>query len=242
VPKPSADQAALADEVARLRGELDATARAREILLAGVAHDLRNPLNTFAMSIGLLRDDLESGAVDPARSLTLIGRMERASTRMQSLIEDLLEAGRIDANAIELERKPESTKALLEQVASATKAMIEERGATLVVTLPSPDARIEVDRARIVQAMTKLVAYAQRTIGEGGTVTLAAESASGAMRLALKASSPSSRSRPTTAPDENRGGLSLLIARGLIAAHGSHIELDGVGGINASFTLPIAAG
>ncbi|HEY8077073.1 MAG TPA: histidine kinase dimerization/phospho-acceptor domain-containing protein, partial [Labilithrix sp.] len=40
--------------------------RTRESLLASISHDLRNPLNTFAMSAGLLRDDVERGDVDRA--------------------------------------------------------------------------------------------------------------------------------------------------------------------------------
>jgi len=242
VPKSSEDNAALTHEIARLRAELEAVHRAREVLLAGVAHDLRNPLNTFAMSIRLLRDDLESGEVEPARSLTLIGRMDRASIRMQGLIEDLLEAGRIEAKTIEFDRKPESVKTLLDQATAATKAMIEERGATLTVAPPASDARVTVDRSRIVQAITKLVAFAQRTIGEGGTVSLAAATEADKVTFTVKASSAASRARTGSAPDESRGGLALLIARALIGAHEATLHLDASGGLTGWFTLPIAAG
>src|SRR6188768_2740987 len=74
-------------EAARVRCELRSATRVREVLLASVAHDLRNPLNTFAMSTGLLRDDLESPDFERARAVSLVTRMERASTRMQRLIE-----------------------------------------------------------------------------------------------------------------------------------------------------------
>ena len=90
----------LALDAARVRTELRAATRVREVLLASVAHDLRNPLNTFAMSAGLLRDDLEGPDFDRTRALSLLSRMDRASSRMQALIEDLLEASRVEAGTV----------------------------------------------------------------------------------------------------------------------------------------------
>src|SRR5262249_5203437 len=116
-PVPAATVLAAIEEVAidaaRARAELRAAVRLREVLLASVAHDLRNPLNTFAMSAGLLRDDLEGPAFDRNRALNLLARMERASARMQGAIEDLLDASRVEAGSIELTIRPEPAAALV---------------------------------------------------------------------------------------------------------------------------------
>src|SRR3954467_6005419 len=82
----------------------------RDALLASISHDLRNPLNTFAMSAGLLRDDVDHGSVDRTRALALLSRMERAVERMQRLIEDLVEASRVDARRVELRKTVESVE------------------------------------------------------------------------------------------------------------------------------------
>src|SRR5687767_14767669 len=100
--------------VAALTLELRSATRAREALLASVAHDLRNPLNTFAMSAGLLRDDLESGDLDRNRAVGLLARMERASNRMQVLIEELLEASRVEAGGVEVHVREENAAAVAE--------------------------------------------------------------------------------------------------------------------------------
>ena len=68
-----ANVAGLALEGARLRARVEAVTKAREALLASVSHDLRNPLNTFAMSAGLLRDDLERNDIDPSGQQSVIG-------------------------------------------------------------------------------------------------------------------------------------------------------------------------
>src|SRR5438105_3152110 len=60
---PEAVKAELAG-IAELALERSRLVRTRETLLASISHDLRNPLNTFAMSAGLLRDDVEHGEVD----------------------------------------------------------------------------------------------------------------------------------------------------------------------------------
>src|SRR4051812_10939870 len=59
-------------DAAKARADLRTATRLREVLLAGVAHDLRNPLNTFAMSAGLLRDDIEGPSFDRERALSLL--------------------------------------------------------------------------------------------------------------------------------------------------------------------------
>lgn len=197
--------------------------RAREVLLASIAHDLRNPLNTFAMSSGLLKDDLEAPELDRARALSLLARMDRAAARMQGLIDDLLLASKVDAGDVELRRAPCEASTLVTAAIAAAKAAVGEKGATLeadaVVT-----ASVNVDRARTVEAFVKLALLLLKHTGEGGALRIGAELDGGDVVFALRASLP--RSGPV-APDEKRGGLALLIARGLVAAQGGQVAVDG---------------
>src|SRR4051812_46253841 len=102
--------------------ERSAANHAREVLLNSLAHDLRNPLNTFAMSVGLLKDDLERNDLDPARALSLVSRMERSTHRMQVLVEDLLEAGRVEAHAIDFTPKNEVAAAIAKNAVTAAQS------------------------------------------------------------------------------------------------------------------------
>jgi signal transduction histidine kinase len=212
------------DEVTRLREELRAATRARDVLLASVAHDLRNPLNTFAMSSGLLRDDIEREDIDPTRALALITRMDRAAQRMQQLIEDLLEASRIEAKRIELVMKPERAGHLVRDAAISAKALASEKGATVVLGAIDEEAVVAVDRGRIVQAISKLVTFALKAIGEGGVIHLGARREADDVEIALKAMPPGG-AQGNASHDEGRGGLSLLIGRSLVEAHGGSVRL-----------------
>lgn len=203
---------ALAHDVAAARERLASTIRSREVLLASVSHDLRNPLNTFAMSAGLLRDDLDRGDVDAGRALSLVTRMERALTRMQALIEDLLEASRIDARKIDYAIRSESAASI---VGDAVKAAIGafDRPPTVQADSVDPNAKAMCDRARTIQILVKMVVYVSKATGEGGSIRISAAPNDATTEFVVRGFSPGGQ--PVAPPEEGRGGLALLMARGL---------------------------
>lgn len=236
----------LAVDNAQMRLDLALATRAREVLLANVAHDLRNPLNTFAMSAGLLRDDLESADFDRSRGLNLLARMDRASARMQGLIEDLLEASRIEARAVELATRREQAAVVARAAMAKAKALIAEKGAKLEEGAIDDALAIECDRSRLVQAIEKLILVALKSTGEGGAIRLGVETIEDAraegehgstpsrVAFVLRAAAPrghanvleGAESRTRYAIDESRGGLALLIARGLITMQEGVLALE----------------
>ena len=88
-----------------------------------------------------------------------------------------------------------------------------------------------LDRARVIEALTKLVAVALKSTGEGGVIRLGAEKHDGAVAFTIYGVAP--RATKNVAPDENRGGLAMLIARGILAAHGASL---------ATVTRPLEGG
>lgn len=207
---------------AKLRTEVRAATRVREVLLASVAHDLRNPLNTFAMSAGLLHDDLEGPAFDRTRALSLLSRMDRAATRMQVLIEDLLEASRIEGAAIEYVRRPEQGATIIRAAIAKAKPLCTDKGATLEEGAVTDDVVVELDKAKTIEGLAKLVAVALKSIGEGGVIRMGVEKSEEEVLFTVRATAPRGNVS-AGAHDESRGGLALLIARGLIAGQGGRL-------------------
>lgn len=222
------DAQALLEEMAlealKLRNELRGATRAREVLLASVAHDLRNPLNTFAMSTGLLRDDLEAPDFERARAASLVTRMERASTRMQRLIDDLLEASRIEAGSVEITAKQDDAAAVARAAIEKAKPIAADKGAAVEEGSCEVGITASLDRTRVVEALTKLVSVALKSTGEGGVIRLGVEKHDAHIAFTIRGLAP--RATKTTAADETRGGLALLIARGIATAHGATIATD----------------
>lgn len=212
----------LALDSARLRTDVRTATRVREVLLASVAHDLRNPLNTFAMSAGLLHDDIEGPAFDRSRALSLLGRMDRAATRMQVLIEDLLEASRIEGGAIEYARRVEQGAAIVRAAIAKAKPFCTDKGANLEEGAVQEDVMVELDKPKIIEGLAKLVAVTLKTIGEGGVIRIGVERSDHDALFTVRATAPRGNVS-ASAHDESRGGLALLIARGLVAGQGGRL-------------------
>lgn len=222
---PAANVLALLEELAlegaRMRTEVRAATRVRELLLASVAHDLRNPLNTFAMSAGLLRDDLEGPDFDRSRALSLVSRMERATSRMQALIEDLLEASRIEAGAIELSPRPVKAAELARGAIAKAAPICSEKGATVEEAAIEEESIVQVDRSFAIEAITRLVLVALKTTGEGGSIRVGVERHEEDVLFTIRATGP--RGASLAPHDESRGGLGFLIGRGLLSAQGGRL-------------------
>ncbi len=216
----------LTSDLARTRTELRAATRLREVLLASAAHDLRNPLNTFAMSAGLLRDDLGDPQIDRTRALALLSRMDRASHRMQGLIDDLVEASRVEAGGIEVVKKAEPAAAVVQAAIAKAKPLIAEKGATLTEATVTADLNITCDRQRTADALTKLIAVALKSTGEGSAIQLGAELVANVPTITLRACAPRATTSTALATDASRGGISFVIGRGLLAAQGARITCE----------------
>lgn len=230
--------ASLALGTSRRSEDLGKAWRERDALLAGVSHDLRNPLNTFAMSCGLIRDDLERQDLDPARDLGLVLRMERAIERMRRVIDDLVEANRIQGMTVNA--RPENAASLVHDGAAAAEPLAAERRATIDTSdLGDTSARVLVERARGVQAVSKVISYALRVTGEGGTVRFGISRDSGAVQFTARALGRTGAASTST-QDEGRGGLALLITRTVVEAHGGKLLFDSREPSRLAFTLPAA--
>jgi signal transduction histidine kinase len=215
----------LAMDAARMRTELRSATRIREVLLASVAHDLRNPLNTFAMSAGLLRDDLEGPELDRTRALNLLSRMDRASLRMQSLIDDLLEASRVEAGSIEFVRRSVQPSVVARAAITKARPLAVDKGANVEEGPIIEGPVVELDPTRTTDALVKLVAVALKTTGEGGVIRIGVEYGEGTAMFSVRASQIRGSST-SAAHDETRGGLAFIIARGLVAAQGGELSTE----------------
>lgn len=217
----------IALDAAKMRAEVRAATRVREVLLASVAHDLRNPLNTFAMSAGLLRDDLEGPDFERPRAISLLSRMDRATLRMQGLIEDLLEASRVEAGAIEVTCRPEQGATLVRAVIAKVKALVTEKGVRLEEGAVADDAMVELDKARTVDALAKMVTVALKSTAEGGAIRIGVErdDEDKTVTFIVKAAAPRSSSS-SISHDDARTGLAFLIGRGLIASQGGQLTIE----------------
>lgn len=229
---------------AKLAADAERNLRAREELLSVVAHDLRGPLSTIVL--GSSEQMRHPGAA--ARNLEIV---HRAATRMKRLVEDLLDVARIEAGSLVLEMADHDASHVLDDVANLVGPMATDRGVRLESVLRK-DFVVRCAFERIVQVLANLASNAIRVTERGRRVVLAAERAGTVARFAVEDEGPGIARehlaqifvRGVRLPGARGGaaGLGLVIAKGIVEAHGGTIAVESALGAGSRFRFEIPLG
>ncbi len=140
--------------------------RAKDDFIAGISHELRTPLTSI---YGFSEYLLDHSSVDPTEADELIGLINRESVDLSRMVEDLLTAGRLDADALSFDIEPVSVITEINQVL----APLQRNGHDIRVLGHNQVAM--ADRARLHQVMRNLVSNAVKHGGPRVEVSLAAD-------------------------------------------------------------------
>jgi signal transduction histidine kinase len=219
-------------------------ARARDEILAVVSHDLRGPLHAISLATEALRDEVKGPA---ARYL---GAIERASTRAERLITDLLEASAIENGGLTLTRTSIDAGAMLRQAAADYELLVKETGGKIAARVPEEQIVVSADRDRVLQVLGNLIGNSLKH-AKGAPIELSVERKDREALIVVHDQGPGIAE--TELPHvfdrywsgrTKRGGagLGLAIAKGIVSAHGGQIQVDSNPGSGAKFvfTLPLA--
>jgi signal transduction histidine kinase len=240
-----------ADDEHEMRKAAEELAHAREQVLAVVAHDLRNPLNTVLGAASLLEDPRQD-ARENRETLALI---HRAVDRMNRLIGDLLDITRLEAGRLVLEQEPVAVRDLLTQTLESWEATAASRGLSLEVGPASEGLAVFADRSRVLQVLDNLVGNAVKFSEAGGRIVVRAtrgEASTTEVRFSVSDTGAGippevlkelfQRFWQANAADRRGIGLGLAICKGIVEAHGGRIWCESQVGHGArfTFTLPIS--
>jgi chemotaxis family two-component system sensor kinase Cph1 len=236
------------EQTARL--EAEAANQAKQDLMAVVSHDLKNPLNAIIISMVLIRRSLE--AKQTAAADRMLAGIERATTRMKRLIEDLLDVAQIESGNIELTQETANCSELLHETADILAPLVEEKSIALRVLEPLDALRARCDRERVLQVLSNLAGNAIKFTADGGSVTLGAHHHAGEVVFRVTDTGPG------IAPEnlsrvfdrfwqakETRlqgTGLGLAISKGIVSAHGGRIWVESEVGKGATFMFSLPLG
>lgn len=167
------EKVAIQAELTRKNGELQqALERLREIdgfktkFFANVSHELRTPLTLILGPVEqLLKEPSQLGERERLR-LTAVQRNARSLLQQ---VNDLLDLARIDADKMPLAYVHVNLTSLLQEIAAAFAASMEER--SIVFQLDSPsDLLADVDRAKFVRVVANLLSNAFKFTHTGGRI------------------------------------------------------------------------
>jgi signal transduction histidine kinase/CHASE3 domain sensor protein len=240
----------LSEERDRQRRAAENAVRARDEVLAIVSHDLRNPLNAIVMGAqALISMNLPRDQQEPMLQI-----IRRNANRMDRLIQDLLDASRIQGGRqLRMEPAPLALLPVVEEVCQGVGVRTKSTLQTVTCQVPAALPLVTADRDRLIQVMGNLVDNALRFTPEGGTVAVRARLLGAFVRIEVADTGPGIPERHVAHLFEpfyqarqagrNTTGLGLAIAKGIVEAHGGAIGVDTAEARGSTFwfTLPVAS-
>jgi len=203
---------------------------------AGVAHEIRNPLNAISMAVQRLQREFRPTATESTKPFDRITYIVRDEIRrLNGIVEDFLCLSR--SNRLDLQPRPITD--LLERVVFLVHDEAQARGIRLEKQWPQHVPSILMDTGKMEQALLNVVRNAVESIPGEGAVTIVCEPLENhflSIRIrdsgvGLAGGEEKRIFDPFYTTKEKGVGLGLAIAREIIAAHGGEIRVaSGQGG------------
>ena len=239
-------------QVMRDETELEAARRARDSILANIAHEFRTPLAAQQASIELLRDGLAEMSREQVEDL--VASLQRGTLRLTRLIDNLLESIRIESGQLAIRRQPVELAQVVEDAQQLVEGLFAQRHQTLRVDIPTDLPVFQGDGPRLAQVVTNLLANANKFGPEGSEIRVSATAQGDAVTLCVDDEGPGVPQvegqsiferfyRSADQEPEPRGmGLGLWIVKSIVDRHGGSVRVDRTEDARTRFavTLPAA--
>ena len=217
-------------------------------VLSIVSHDLKSPLATITMAASLLDDDSRSAA----ERAQMISMVKRATARMDRLLRDLLEVGRLEAgHTLPVEPRCADVAPSIREACDAHEALARAGQVRLERDVPDALPAVHADCDRIAQVLSNLLGNAVKFTPAGGRVAVSARAEDGELVISVADSGPG-----LSAEDQARvfepywqakrtaslgAGLGLKIAKAIVEAHGGRIWVESAPGAGTTFRFALPA-
>jgi signal transduction histidine kinase len=215
----------------------------RDIAMATVAHDLKNPLSVILMTTRLSRGGLE---LYPASVETI----ERHAKYMLLLVHDILEAAVMSSTQFVIHPAPCAPRSLLGEAVASVAPLVSQKLLHVHIDVLHDVPHVLVDPHRIMQVLLNLLGNAVKFTPREGSIVVGARAHEEGVAFWVHDSGPGLAPEQTNhvferfwrAESSNTGtGLGLTIARDIVEAHGGRIwvESEDGGGAKFMFTVPV---
>jgi PAS domain S-box-containing protein len=210
----------------------EANAR-KDVFLATLSHELRNPLAPIRNAATFLA----KGALSPEdheRSRLIIVRQVR---HMASLLDDLLDVSRITRGVFALKKEYVKLQGLLAEALETARPLIDSKRHSLRLEWPSDSIEIDADPIRLVQILANLLTNAAKYTDPEGEITFGVQVSDADIALFVRDTgigiAPHMLKEvfemfAQVAPGKNRTegglGIGLALVKGLVELHGGRIE------------------
>jgi PAS domain S-box-containing protein len=207
--------------------------RRKDVFLATLAHELRNPLAPIRNAAQLLASPkLGSEQLQWARSV-----IQRQVSHMALLLDDLLDVARITQGKLELKKQQLALNSVVDSAVEAARPLLDRKSHRFTVTLPPEPITLNADPLRLSQVLSNLLTNAAKYTDAGGRISLSGRIEGGRLCLSIKDNGigiPTeslngiftmfSQVEGAAARSEGGLGIGLALVSGLVGLHGGTVE------------------
>jgi PAS domain S-box-containing protein len=142
--------------------------RRKDVFLATLAHELRNPLAPIGNAVEIMRL-----SEDPATQVAARDVIERQLRQLVHLVDDLLDVSRISQGKLELRRERIELQAVLRNAVETSRPLIDASRHELVIEPgPVPGLVVDGDMTRLTQVVSNLLNNAAKYTPAGGRIAI----------------------------------------------------------------------
>jgi PAS domain S-box-containing protein len=213
-----------------------------------ISHELKTPVSLIKGYAGTLRrDDVKWDSKTVQESLTVI---EEEADRLTHLIENLLDASRLQAGALKLSLSEVALDEMATTLAKDYRTQTDQH--TFSVNFPKNFPLVSGDEERLRQVLTNLISNAIKYSPEGGTIAITGRVEP--ERIVISVTDPGKglpaeeltkvfdrfyRADTTATRKAQGAGLGLYLAKAVVEAHGGQIWADSDPGEGATFSFSL---
>lgn len=198
-------------------------------LAAGLAHEIRNPLNGAHLHLSFLERGLKKSGAD-ADTLEAVAIVGDEIKRLAQLVTEFLDFARPKP----LRREATSLRGLCKHVMALSESKAHDAKVELKCDLPESDFQLDVDKAKLEQVLLNLVQNAIEAHGDtpDGTVVVRGRRAPLVYALEVEDDGPGLPTQDAPIFDaffstkEGGTGLGLAITHRIVTDHGGTIAVD----------------
>ncbi len=216
-------------------------------LAAGIAHEVRNPLNAVQINLRILEEEVRQLEPHPTAQVhTLLAKIANEIRSLDNFVAEFLRFARPPKPRLETL----SVRELLTDLVTFIGAEAGRRRTRLSLEADEGPATIAADPVQLKHALLNLILNAFQACGAAGSVTIVTGGSGDRLRIAVKDSGPGIP--PDVLPRvfdaffttrEGGTGLGLPITRRIAEEHGGTLTLacPSAGGTVATLELPVGA-
>lgn len=227
----------------------------REEAMAVVSHDIKSPLSSIQLSLGIVKKKLlDQPSAERDESIrNYLNRMDRSVVMIKTMVVDYIDQLNINSGVFNVEKGLSRVDLLCKEIQDVFAPIAEKKKIKIHVDCLPNEIFGVFDYARIFQAIMNLIGNAIKFTPENGSVSLFFEKIGNDLNFIVKDTGPGISEvqharifekfwSVNNSKDKASAGLGLFITKAIVDAHGGTVKVESVMGTGTKFIFSIPMG